>query len=180
MTAASLGKYPCSPKCGRTSKRFGSKPSRGRSMSLPATGAATPTCGRNWSGSSDKAGLEPWAKLFQNLRSTRETELAETYPIHVVCAWIGNTAAVAAKHYLQVTDADFDRASEGGAESGAPGGEKAAQNPAKPSSADSRHPPRNAQSPGKPRLMSMRWPTLAKRGKMGKLPDKGSNLGPSG
>jgi integrase len=37
------------------------------------------------------AGLEPWPKLFQNLRSTRETELAEKYPLHVVCAWIGNS-----------------------------------------------------------------------------------------
>ena len=54
-----------------------------------------------------KAGLKPWPKLFQNLRSTRETELAETYPIHVVCAWIGNSQPVAAKHYLQVTDAQF-------------------------------------------------------------------------
>ena len=31
-----------------------------------------------------RAGLEPWAKLFQNLRATRETELAEIYPMHVV------------------------------------------------------------------------------------------------
>jgi integrase len=57
-----------------------------------------------------KAGLEPWPKLFQNLRSTRETELAETFPMHVVCKWIGNTEAVARKHYLQVTDADFEKA----------------------------------------------------------------------
>ncbi|HEX4128506.1 MAG TPA: site-specific integrase [Pirellulales bacterium] len=57
-----------------------------------------------------KAGLEPWPKLFQNLRSTRETELAEDFPIHVVCAWIGNTEAVARKHYLQVTDEHFERA----------------------------------------------------------------------
>ena len=60
-----------------------------------------------------KAGLEPWPKLFQNLRSTRETELAETYPLHVVCAWIGNSQAVARKHYLQVTDEHFDRAANG-------------------------------------------------------------------
>ena len=66
-----------------------------------------------------RAGLKPWPKPFQNCRSTRETELAETYPIHVVCAWIGNTVAVAAKHYLQVTDADFEKASGGGARSGA-------------------------------------------------------------
>jgi hypothetical protein len=30
--------------------------------------------------------------------------------LHVVCEWIGNSAAVAAKHYLQVTSADFDAA----------------------------------------------------------------------
>jgi integrase len=64
-----------------------------------------------------KAGLKPWPKLFQNLRSTRETELAESHPMHVVCSWIGNSQAVAAKHYLQVRDEDFDRASESGAES---------------------------------------------------------------
>ena len=29
-----------------------------------------------------RAGLEPWPKLFHNLRATRETELAETFPIH--------------------------------------------------------------------------------------------------
>ena len=55
-----------------------------------------------------KAGLEAWPKLFQNLRSTRETELAETYPLHVVCAWLGNSQPVAAKHYLQVTDEHFE------------------------------------------------------------------------
>ncbi len=58
-----------------------------------------------------KAGLKPWPKLFQNLRSTRETELAEQFPIHVVCKWIGNSEIIARKHYLQVTDADYAKAS---------------------------------------------------------------------
>jgi len=57
-----------------------------------------------------KAGLNPWPKLFHNLRSTRETELAERWPEHVVCAWIGNSKAVAREHYLQVTDEHFERA----------------------------------------------------------------------
>ena len=57
-----------------------------------------------------RAGLEPWPKTFQNLRSTRETELAEHYPMHVVCAWIGNSQPVAAQHYLQLTDSHFERA----------------------------------------------------------------------
>jgi integrase len=72
-----------------------------------------------------RAGLKAWPKLFQNLRSTRETELAENYPVHVVCAWIGNSAMIAAKHYLQVREADFDRAAGGAAKSDA----KALQNP---------------------------------------------------
>lgn len=54
-----------------------------------------------------RAGLTPWPKLFQNLRSTRQTELAASYPLHLVCSWLGNKAAIAAEHYLQVTDADF-------------------------------------------------------------------------
>jgi integrase len=59
-----------------------------------------------------RAGLEAWPKLFHNLRATRETELAEVYPIHIVCKWIGHAAAIAQKHYLQVRDEDFDRAAD--------------------------------------------------------------------
>ena len=59
-----------------------------------------------------RAGLIPWPKLFQNLRATRETELAEVYPMHVVCAWIGNSQNVAAKHYLQVTDEHYVSAAQ--------------------------------------------------------------------
>jgi len=57
-----------------------------------------------------RAGLAPWPKLFQNLRSTRETELTDKHPLHVVCAWIGNSQPIAAKHYLQVTEAHFAEA----------------------------------------------------------------------
>jgi integrase len=54
-----------------------------------------------------RAGVAPWPKLFHNLRSTRQTELTEKFPSHVVCAWLGNSRAVAQDHYLQVTDAHF-------------------------------------------------------------------------
>lgn len=70
-----------------------------------------------------RAGLKPWPKLFQNLRSTRETELAETYPIHVVCAWIGNSEAVAKRHYLQVTESHFARAIDDAIAGGSDDGE---------------------------------------------------------
>jgi hypothetical protein len=59
-----------------------------------------------------RAGLEPWPKLWHNQRSTRQTELAERYPIHIVCAWIGNTRDVAQDRYLQVTDTHFESAAQ--------------------------------------------------------------------
>jgi integrase len=62
-----------------------------------------------------RAGLVPWEKVFHNLRATRQTELAAEFPLHVVCAWIGNQQAVAMEHYLQVTDTDFQRAAKSGA-----------------------------------------------------------------
>ena len=65
-----------------------------------------------------RAGLEPWERLFHNLRSSCETELCEKFPMHVVTAWMGHTPDIAMKHYCQVTDEHFRRATE------------AAQNPA--------------------------------------------------
>jgi integrase len=66
-----------------------------------------------------RAGLTPWPKPFHNLRASRQTELVQRYPIHVVCAWLGNTAAVAAEHYLQVTEEDFISAAQIPAQSAA-------------------------------------------------------------
>ncbi len=57
-----------------------------------------------------RAGVEAWPRLFHNLRASRETELAADFPIHVVTSWLGNTPRIAMKHYLQTTDADFERA----------------------------------------------------------------------
>ena len=71
-----------------------------------------------------RAGVPPWPKLFHNLRASRETELADTFPEHVVCKWIGNSRVVARRHYLQVTEEHFFPSNlwdqrEGGAKSGA-------------------------------------------------------------
>jgi integrase len=63
-----------------------------------------------------RAGLKPWPRLFHSLRATRQTELAARFPLHVVCAWLGNSIRIASKHYLQATDADFQRAAESDAE----------------------------------------------------------------
>ena len=58
-----------------------------------------------------KAGVKQWPRLFQNLRASRETELAKVYPMHLVTSWIGNTKEVAMDHYLMATDEDFHLAS---------------------------------------------------------------------
>jgi len=62
------------------------------------------------------AGLTPWPRLFHNLRSSRQTELAECFPSHVVCGWLGNSEDVARKHYFQTTDEHFDRAQKSSAD----------------------------------------------------------------
>jgi len=63
-----------------------------------------------------KAGLVAWPKLMQNLRATRETELMANYPTKDVTTWLGNSPAVAQKHYAMVTQASFDRATADGAQ----------------------------------------------------------------
>lgn len=94
-----------------------------------------------------RAGLPVWERTWHNLRASRQTELASSYPLHTVCAWIGNTKAIAAGHYLQVTDADWTRATaapQGGAESDA----RIAQNQAQQGSADDRTgSPESSKSP---------------------------------
>ena len=42
-----------------------------------------------------KAGLYEWPDPMKNLRKTRQTELTNHYPQHVVCAWLGNSEKVA-------------------------------------------------------------------------------------
>ncbi|MEM7621751.1 MAG: site-specific integrase [Planctomycetota bacterium] len=59
-----------------------------------------------------RAGFEPWPKLWHNMRASRETELVERFPSHVVAAWLGHTVIIAEKHYLQVTEEHFAKAAE--------------------------------------------------------------------
>jgi hypothetical protein len=57
-----------------------------------------------------RTGIKAWPRLWHYLRSTRQTELEERFPSHVVCAWLGNNRDTARRHYLQLTDAHFERA----------------------------------------------------------------------
>lgn len=80
-----------------------------------------------------RAGLEPWPRLWHSMRASCETDLARQFPLPVVAKWMGNTQAVAMRHYVDVTDADFERATR-------------AQNPTQPL----RETPRIEAHPGQP------------------------------
>jgi integrase len=115
-----------------------------------------------------RAGLEPWPRLFHNLRSSRETELLEEFPVHVVALWMGHDAKVSLKHYAQTTEGHFDKAT-GGAESGAPVAQNQAQQPAAGNRRESKSPPENEDGEAvyAPPCDSLQFPALTSSGEGG-------------
>ena len=58
-----------------------------------------------------RAGFDVWPKPIQNLRASCQNDLeAAGHRITAVCNWIGNSKLVASRHYLKVTEEDFQRA----------------------------------------------------------------------
>ncbi len=55
----------------------------------------------------DRAGIKPWPKLFQNLRTSCAIDLARARPQHLATEWMGHTADVAREFYLRATDDDY-------------------------------------------------------------------------
>lgn len=78
-----------------------------------------------------RAGVEPWPRLWHSLRASCESDQAQSFPLATVTKWLGNTPSVALRHYIDPTEAAFNRAlewrPEGGAKTGAPAAQKAAQ-----------------------------------------------------
>jgi len=60
-----------------------------------------------------RSGQEPWGMPFQNLRSSREVELSDTFPWFTVCTWIGHSREVAREHYMSVPPEHIARAIAG-------------------------------------------------------------------
>jgi len=56
--------------------------------------------------------IPSWPSLWHSMRATRETELILRFGITTACLWIGNSPAVAAKHYAQVTPEDWQLATQ--------------------------------------------------------------------
>lgn len=48
------------------------------------------------------SGQPLWVRPWQNMRASRETELLNSKPIHVVANWFGHSPAIALRHYAQI------------------------------------------------------------------------------
>ncbi len=59
-----------------------------------------------------RAGASPWPKPWQNLRATRATELANEFPSHVCCSWLGHSEAIADANYRMTTDQHVEAATK--------------------------------------------------------------------
>ena len=63
-----------------------------------------------------QAGVEPWSRLWQTLRSSCEKELAMTFPQYAVSRWIGHSITISGRHYANsVPDELFTKAAGLGA-----------------------------------------------------------------
>ena len=62
------------------------------------------------------AGFASWSKFWNSMRASRETDLMDQYGLRKACAWIGNSPAVAMKHYALLRKSDY---TDLGAKSGA-------------------------------------------------------------
>jgi integrase len=59
-----------------------------------------------------RAKLVPWPRLWHSMRASCQTDLAAAFPLATVTKWLGNTPAIALRHYVDATDSDFDRAAQ--------------------------------------------------------------------
>lgn len=119
----------------------------------------------------ERAGIVPWIKPFQNLRSTRRTELQERFADHAINKWLGQSSRVAEGHYLQTTDEHWAMAI--GSLTGSlvdDGHEPAA------SSTDTKKPRENGAGDGQRRLVNERLAPPAGREQVGKTRGK-SHMG---
>ncbi len=76
-----------------------------------------------------RAGLKPWKRLWQNVRATRTTELADKFPGHLCNEWLGHTEDVAAASYRRATDDHYRSATRFETASTVPASEQPPESP---------------------------------------------------
>ncbi len=55
----------------------------------------------------ERAGLQAWPRLLQNLRASCATDFAQSLPNHEAARFLGHSPLIAASHYLQPSDHNF-------------------------------------------------------------------------
>ncbi len=60
-----------------------------------------------------KGRFDSLERLFHNMRASRQIELTDEFPTHVVAAWLVNSLAVAERHYLKTTENHIQKAIAG-------------------------------------------------------------------
>jgi len=77
--------------------------------------ASAATTYREWLQAAIRAAkVEPWPKLWVNLRASCRTDLADLYPAAVCDAWMGHSTRVARNHYELVKPEHWDQAKRTG------------------------------------------------------------------
>jgi integrase len=78
-----------------------------RLITISGKGALIRRVRRIWA----RAGVEPWARLWQTLRQSCEKEWAMTFPQYAVSRWIGHSITVSGRHYANAVPEELlDRA----------------------------------------------------------------------
>lgn len=62
----------------------------------------------------ERAGLDPWPRLFQNLRKSAASDIFEAFGAVAEKEWLGHSQETAMKHYLHSTPETFKKASSWG------------------------------------------------------------------
>ena len=55
----------------------------------------------------EKARVDVWPEFWNSLRASRETDLMDSHGLRRACAWIGNNATTAMRHYSLMRECDF-------------------------------------------------------------------------
>ena len=63
-------------------------------------------------------GIPTWTRLVQNLRASRSNEIYREFNEVAESEWIGHSTVTARKHYLQLLDSDFVKATSSGCKNG--------------------------------------------------------------
>lgn len=63
-------------------------------------------------------GVPTWTRLVQNLRASRSNEIYREFNEVAESEWIGHSTVTARKHYLQLLDSDFVKATSSGCKNG--------------------------------------------------------------